>query len=396
MDRIMRAALLITTALAVMPYAWASDPRPRDREDGPLAAGRRRQEVVVRLNADLQITQTFPKGWVSTRIPNSRDVPDVSPADVTPSSDTTVHSVNRVTLDGASIRYESNLPSWQTSDGALLRPKRISVFDGSFTLTYYPRGITGHDVPTGIRDKSVSPRAFRMSDLTPILMTFRGVDPRLATCPLSRLKPTGIKLPIDGAVCEEFVAEDDEETRSWWFDATKSYVLRRLSERRPMGQLFEQCDIQYQHDASGSWVPAGWTCTLPSRSGATGATMSVVVAKLELNPNVDKEALAVTFPAGCLVFDNADHKRYYIAADGRTQLADRSAARPPVDEFEEPAPWRPRWYHAVIIAAAVAATIRGVVRRGLMRRTGLGATGTPARASRGRRPRGPETGSLQE
>ncbi|HXG09833.1 MAG TPA: hypothetical protein VNK04_08600 [Gemmataceae bacterium] len=339
----MRATVLAFTMVPLILILIASDVAGHPgAEDAPgIAAARVRQESVKTVDIKLKLTEVYARGGVSEAEPPGPYKPKVA----VPDKETTLESVNRLVLAGTKIRFEENRPSFRLPDGELIHRSRLSVSNGSRAKGFYPKSFFGNrDHGTGVILKDARQDDVRSYILTPLTMTFRGLDPAISPYPVNMMKPTGLTLPIEGVKYEEYSYKlSDKWTITCWLNPDQDYVIRRIR-LLANNSLSEQFDIQYHRDENVGWVPDSWVRNKYAPNGAVLVTSKVNILEMRFNAPQPDELFDIQFPTGSEVIDHRDGKLYKVQPDGtmrelsRDELIPGGAMIPRSDELPK-YPW---------------------------------------------------------
>jgi hypothetical protein len=244
-------------------------------------------------------------------------LPPVKPKNPVPPKETTLESIDYLVIDGEKIRFENNHPLWKLPEGTILRGSKISVFNGSLAKTLFPKEIDGQGKPLGSIEKNAWLEDIKTNVLTPLNITFRGLNPTITPYVVNDMKPSGITLPIEGSACMEHVIKlSMDMTVSFWLDSSKDYVLRRIRKLRQQ-KLIEQVDINYRQSDGFGLVPASWVINRFSPEGTVRTTNKVEVLKLQINDSHPSEQFEIEFPLETFVVDKRTNKEYRVQSDGR-------------------------------------------------------------------------------
>lgn len=254
----MRTSALPTLALLTLMVLFRSraDGQAAPEESPAVAAARARQEAVKTLEVEFRCVATVPKGAISDADPKAYGKRAPLPA-----NDLLAESINRLVIDGVKVRYEDNHPTWSNwyaPDGALRKRTTISTSDGTNAKLFFPKGLSGQGNPLGIISRDALAKLMISQEvLSPITMTFRGLDIAFRHHPITLMKPSGNILPIDWEPCQEqVIALSKDVTAHFWLDPCKGYVVRHLEDHLGL------TDIRYRRDDDWGWVPEAWVfCT---------------------------------------------------------------------------------------------------------------------------------------
>jgi hypothetical protein len=171
--------------------------------------------------------------------------------------------------------------------------------------------------PQGIIARSAGNEDVKISYLTPLTMTFRGLDPTISPYPVIDLKKSGISLPINGVSCDEYIlGRSGQRTLHCWLSPKQDFVIRRMTVGRG-AHVERQTDIDYRPNAVCGWVPDRWVENYFSVSGNFLRTATVKVLEIQVNPALAPEQFDLAFPEGTQVHDKKTGKDYRVTSDGR-------------------------------------------------------------------------------
>ncbi len=316
------------------------------------AAAKKRQEAVKTLKVVFKRTEVEGAGSASANAPRG-----LKPSTPVPARETTIESENRLFLDGDKVRYEDNHPLWEISTGKLRKMDSVYAFDGTLAKLLHP--YSNHGGPLGSIEKAAYQEKVKSYELTPLTVTFRGLNPAICPDALADAKPSGVTLPINGESCQEYVLARSSLVISLWMDPTKDYVIRRISKQRN-GKIVEQHDITYQRNALVGWVPESWARHFYLPEGGLQRTGKMKVLEMELNTAQPHQQFDLQFPPGTWVFDQRTMKDYRVQPDGSMSevVPERKESAVGIDE-----PWYRRnvWLLCVLGAATLLAAFGYVV-----------------------------------
>jgi hypothetical protein len=329
--------------------------------DPAVVAARTRQECVKTLVVKYKRTEVIAKGGLS-----EGGRPPFNPAVPVPSEETTLESTDRIVMDGEKLRYEDNHPAWDLRDAKFYQKSCVHVVNTSTGKAYYPNGIGSDGAPTGVLTGEARLIDIKSPVLTPITVMFRGWSPAISPYPVDDMKSSGIKLPIDGAPCQEYVIDyrADELRVSCWFDSTKEWALRRIRKQK-LGSLLEQTDItSYRQDACGM-IPTSWAYNRYSLGRTLLKSTKVQVLELRINDPQPAEQFELQFPPGTEVRDVKQVKFYRVKSDGSMRELSRTGEELPGSVPQPGTRWyqRHKW---LIGGSAVFCVVAGLLY--LMRR----------------------------
>jgi hypothetical protein len=288
--------------------------KPANGQSAFASAAKVRQDAVKTLVADLNIKEFDVKGAISGDLPapiaklaNSRTIPP---------EDTSFESSNHLVIDGDMVRYENNHPMWHV-EGVLTKKKMVNVCDGKLSKQFFPDGMGTETKVIGIIKRDAVSRQVQTTELAPLLITFRGLNPNISATNLSALKETGQTLPIEGTLCREYFQQYNQSSSiHFWIDPEKDQAIRRITQ---ISQGSEVCrtDVKCRKETIG-WVPSSWTVSHFDTKGKTLRTVDVSIAKLAINQTVSASSFELEFPKGTFVEDQRpDRVKYYrVQADG--------------------------------------------------------------------------------
>jgi hypothetical protein len=125
---------------------------------------------------------------------------------------------------------------------------------------------------------------------------------------------------VDGAPCivaEESPAENGARgARRLWIDPARGGLV--LRSRLPATETADeqQCDIEYDRDEAGTWLPSRMTVVRINATGDVSDSIAVARRSVVFNENLHADAFAVNFPAGTWVTDHIAGEQFYVNGDG--------------------------------------------------------------------------------
>ncbi len=194
--------IAIATVLGTTPATVpAQSPAPTTEME---EAARRRQESIKTVDVEFTRKEIIAPGGMSGLMPGM--VKDKGK--VTPEKEVRVESSNRVVFKGNKLRYENNHPIWSPEKGATVPTRLVNVCDGEVNKNLYSPGLNGPDIPEGYISDAPRSNDIKSRALVPLVLTLRGLEPALSPYTVPDFKPTGASLPIDGAICQEYVFQN--------------------------------------------------------------------------------------------------------------------------------------------------------------------------------------------
>lgn len=275
----------------------------------PADQARVRQQQVKSVDLRFKQTEIIAPGGISTSFAefSKKGIP-------VPANETTLTSTNRVAIQDSCFRYEDHHPIWQLPGGQLLKRETVALFTGVMPKKYYPNGDNGNGTGQGILERAGKQRRTDEAILVPIMLTFRGIDPTFSPYSYNAMKPTQVRLPIEGVDCERFdLALTPKLMVEFWLD--KRGLPFRISQRQ-VGKLTEQLDIQYEPNEVCNAVPKAWTRKKFSAEGSVLRQVSVEVNEIVVNTQLPASEFDILFPAGWHVYDQRTGKSYRAQPNG--------------------------------------------------------------------------------
>jgi hypothetical protein len=333
----MRIGALVSTVTAVcLVFFEGSGDKANEKDSPAVNAARLRQEAVK--TVEIRFRRTDEYALRPTASPSAKAL--YADADLSP-----VESDNRLVLSGDMFRYEDNHPDRRMPSGQVHPKSWILVYDGSISKTLYPNGLGGQGEPQGFIDSKNSWEEFLHVLLSPIYLTFCGLDP--GRCPnlVSEWQATGATTKIDGGVCQEFSPPlQGNVHESFWLAPDQDYVVRRRRVVSKTG-FDRQTDIHYRRHEARGWVPYCWVVSGFSGTPTYAITTKIDVLELRFNDTHSADEFQIDFPVGCSVFDQ-DAKRFYRVRPDKSlgEFEPRAQAQPrsmnlPMDSLFERNKW---------------------------------------------------------
>ncbi|MFO0810874.1 MAG: hypothetical protein U0746_19775 [Gemmataceae bacterium] len=275
-----------------------------------VAAAQKRQDAARSVEVVFGIKEVWTKGSLKFLDP------EVARSNaVLPPTDTALESVNRLVLDGNKVRFEDNHPTWFLPQGRIDRTPRLRVRDDQVSVMSDLADAKRKSASRGaIYGPSVVPYAGTWT-VAPLMITFRGADDQLSLVVVSKIKPAGVKVTIDGSQCDEYLQANGRSKRLVWLDPEKDHVVRRTTTLYPEGKLWSKCDIQYNRSPTGMWVTKSWVTTTFSPNGEVIATLMADVRSVVIGNRPDEE-FDTTLAPGTGVYDGRNRKQYVVEPGG--------------------------------------------------------------------------------
>lgn len=328
MRRTLIATLLVALGTGHLPYL----PGQVVGEHSPARkAAKARQKAVKTLEVKFRKTETIARGAVTALTP---PLP-FKPKHPIPEQETTLQSINRLVIDGEKLRYENNHPTFILPDVRPTEKRMVCLFNGTRAKLYFPKLIPGRGLMQGVILRHPRIDFVLAVELEPLTLAFRPFSPSFSADLLPRMKPSGVALPIEGALCQEYLFGPPQGfRRSYWLDPAKDHLPRRIR-IQSAGRLADQIEVRYRRQDGRDWIPAAWVRTQYSTEGAVLSTTRFEVLELRVNAEQPPELFDVRFPEGIEVYDQRDDKSYRIQSDGsmrelsrKGQLLPRSVPQP--------------------------------------------------------------------
>jgi hypothetical protein len=160
--------------------------------------------------------------------------------------------------------------------------------------------------------------------ITPLTLTFRGLDSGLTPYLLSSTKPTGEKRPIRGVACDVYTLPTSTTSAlQLMIDAKRDYNIIRM-ERLQNGVVVSQLDIDYREDTDTpcKWVPKSWKRTDSSLKGVPWRVASTIVKTIRINEPQNADQFDLVYPPDTLVYDQNNKKDYRVLPNGQMRELD--------------------------------------------------------------------------
>ncbi len=280
------------------------------------------EESVKTLVADLKITEFDVKqGGIADKGPDMSKKFEPRSA---PEAAIRYESMNHLVISGAMFHYEDNHPLYRIPRGFPYKQGMASVYNGKVSIQFFPRGLGTDDQASGWNLEKPSDSFVHSPQLTPLTITFRGMDPTIQPFDLNVLKRTGQSISIEGAPCDEYLIQDNEtHSVHLWIDPQKNFITRRISFVKS-GKVWRETDIDYRKNATMSWIPSSWTISFFNDQGQTTQSWMVTIESIRFNEMVADRLFDVEFPEGCRVYDQRTGKYYRVLSDGNMKEIGRN------------------------------------------------------------------------
>src|SRR5262245_32541278 len=363
----MRVFAAAVSMIVLMVTLGSAAQQPRKPEDPAVTAARVRQEKIKTAEIEFQVSELYTKGSVSDGSPLS------SNGRIAPPDDSTLESTNRLVIDGAKCRFESNHFLWHVQQEKFLRDASIYVADSKTAMMYSPDGLVSSGIPHGHIHRYLRNEGSFSLLAAPLLLAIRGVEPRINVFEVAEMVPGTDLMPISGANCVRYtIRHTGDYERIYWLDPDNEYVARRICGERN-GKLSEQCDVIYRLDsACGCKVPESWTRKRFSDSGEVLSSFKASVISARFNSPQPDERFTLAFPGGTEVFDERNEKYFRVLEDGSMREVAPTGEPLTAETVAQPAtPWyrRNQWLllglgavFVLILAAYLTCRMRRIAR----------------------------------
>lgn len=174
------------------------------------------------------------------------------------------------------------------------------VFDGKTIKKYIPPGLNIFNAQgqAQVRVDDEHPHVKEIS-LQPLMLTYRGLTPKMCDFPLSVLKLLPQRESFAGREC--LVLSDqrviERYARTIWVDPARSYAVVRILGKYEFKDGFE-VDITHVYDPQYGWIPDGWVHSEWNPTGKLRARRTGKIDHFKLNIPIDAAAFDIQFPGG--------------------------------------------------------------------------------------------------
>jgi len=247
---------------------------------------------------------------------------------------------HEVVLDGLRYRHERNGENWALTTDEAAAQRYVAIFDGEhevYLLGYEARTDRLHPLGTvrpAAKMVAGSDSEAHNQEVWPIFHAFRSRQPGFIPSDVLGWRLTGQFGTIAGHKCP-IIEKIDVTTERYrvWVDPQRDFCALRLEMGpKSLEVAYAQLDIEYQHDASGVWIPTQWTNLVHCHSEGRLVlqwTARFAATEYELNPAVDNDAFRVDFPPGTEVLDSSGGTRtlYLVRESGKRPILDEERLR---------------------------------------------------------------------
>jgi hypothetical protein len=256
--------------------------------------------------------------------PNSR-VEGFPPEDI---SHDVVHSLvfeeskMAYTYDGKVVSVDSRLVPY----------KFESAFDGKTYKTFSPFGTD--TFPSGTAVLASKSNDARRSEVLPLFVAFRALDPAMGLLTQGHFKSTGKQSLIGGRSCVAIQEIPDPRKKglfTFWVDAERDWNVVRITVSTD-DQVETQTDISYKQDDKCGWIPSAWSYIWIRGQSLVESSESTVTG-YSINPPLAANAFEIVFPPGALIYDETqgselgNWRQYLVREDGSVRIVSPADVR---------------------------------------------------------------------
>jgi hypothetical protein len=245
----------------------------------------------------------IPQGMMARPL-RSQDEGTGEPA-VVPPDDTTMESTHSIDLSGEMLRYCHKGFEWGVEEGRPVEGSYVATFDGHVARSLFgvARVWGGQQAPVGFIEKEAQHTDYNNYHLMPVLLLYRGCDPKTGGRNLGDYAVSGKTGIIEGRRCvlvEKSHPSSFVET--FWLDADRDFIVLRVVDSMPGGQ--QTTDISYRKDGAYGFVPTTWRhVEIGCPSGVVFGHTSGTETKCEVNGAIVPGEFDCEFPVGTVVKD---------------------------------------------------------------------------------------------
>lgn len=276
-------------------------------------ASQRRMDSIKTIRVEFSLEETYMPGSASRLMPGSTKV--------IPAVETKGVSENTLELDGKKLRYETNHPIWHIPDGILIQKPRLIVVNSEYSKSYYRDGIGRTPHASGLIGGRLEAMDVKGTQLFPLTVTLRGLDPQVCGDDLRRAVAGG-RVRVQGHDCVEYtLTESPDHVSQYAVDPACDHLVRRVRTMK-RGRVTDQILVELRQDSDLGWLPASWTRTETNTAGKVLTTTVAKVNRVSRNAAATTERFELMFPEGVRVHDQRTSKNYRVSADGSLREVD--------------------------------------------------------------------------
>jgi hypothetical protein len=324
-------------------------------------------------------TETVVKGYITNFLADpigakKLEQMGIPAGSIVPPTDMSYKVPSSLCLSDVKVRYAREDQQWSAKENGFVVQPYLVVFDGDIGKTLLRTGTPYTPWPSGtIQRRNLAASSLYLS---PLIMTFRAMQPDLRLFNLEKMLGGGHMATIDGTSCVEFEARSGNSLERAWLAPSRQWTLLRyltIVSEQPRTKV----DIHYRNDLREGWIPQRWEVSSFGPQGKLERSMRATMTSCEINAHLEREEFDIVFPAGTHVADLTDPKRRstYIVREGdrkRTILPSEIGA-----SYEELVSSEPRnrllsWPLLSSLAVGVSAAALLLWRRRILRRRALG------------------------
>lgn len=279
-----------------------------------------RQQQIRSVKCDWLEEITIPKGFLTDLVRqhfgqergNERlSTMGIARGEVVPPQDTMFRGQSSFKLENGEIRYEREEPQWSAQEKKYVPQQAVFGWTGTVHKSLLPNGTPETPWPQAtIKHRQGQPSSLH---LWPILMLVCPMSSEMRLITIENFKVSMRHQPIGGRVCQELESASGQLHRRLWLDDQRDYLpVRTIT--LVNGQVNHSLDVQYAKDATGRWLPKGWSIAQFDRAGRIREACRANVEHIELNTYIDSAEFRLEFPPGTRVSDmsSTDRSSEYI------------------------------------------------------------------------------------
>jgi outer membrane lipoprotein-sorting protein len=348
-----RVLLAVGLSLASVALLVAQPPAA---ESPAAAAARKRQEAIKSVEFVFKVEEIAEPGCMS-------DFADKKAVGkLFPSRQIRTESLNRLVVQGKSLRYENNHPTPDSRTLAWEDTREVFVSDGeTVKLFYRPKGEVSRQNSFGIINTPKGNPVGTELIVLPMMFAVRGADPEMCASSISGIQwlSTGTSQSTTGDFLDGFRRNlGSRDSVEILVSPKNGYALTRYRRLTSGGRVATQLDVISKSDEqSGVVLPAKWKQILFGNTGAVRRTFDVTVREVRVGASRPKSEFDLEFPVGMEVDDQRNGKSFVVGPTG--SLLGLSGPGGPV--LPGGSSWK--WWLLLPVTILVAAGVRQWVRR---------------------------------
>jgi hypothetical protein len=273
-----------------------------------------------------------------------------------PPRDIIVEGEGELQFDERRYQFSLKSPVWSVKHLEVKPFEHVFAFDGDRHVSFIRVSPDSGPPTAHLHPSDHKTTELAIVSIAPILMTFRGTDPKFFQPELDLFEVTGRVVTVNARSCTELVRVKRASAQREYLllDRERDYVVVRKYIARENVVLLRM-DVTYAQDPMVGWVPQSWEHAMQTGNKAIVESMACRVTKCEISPAQTASDFRPVFPPGTRVIDatTGTSMEYVVKPDGGEGERIPTSQRPTYAQLTEAEPTRLTWeWRTVVVWAA--------------------------------------------